>query len=122
MCLWIPIISVIDGRICRELGWLQYPALEQCCGDNVWYKIGTTCHILLYTKDVVYVHNHAYFGKAEWDEHYNKMFNNDKEKIKDDWQIYMHWLKYEYWDDCLKIKRLLEDNDARYRLRTKVAT
>lgn len=117
-----PIISVIDGRIIREIGWLQYPKLNQCCGDNVWYMLGTRCENLLYNKNVVYVHNHAYFGKAEMDEHYHKILDNNAENAKKDFKIYMKWLKYDIPLDTLKIKNLIRDNNGKFALKSKIKT
>jgi len=115
-----PIISVIDGRICRELGWLQYPKLDQCCGDNVWHMFGVACKNLLYIKDVIYIHNHAVFGKVPMDEHYHKRLDNNYEEIVKDHKIYMNWAKYERMNDVKKVRGLIDRNNGKFKLRNTI--
>lgn len=100
-----PITSVIDGDICRELGWLQYPELIHSCGDNIWFWIGKRANCLYHDGKYHTVHMSPYFDKCEADETFNKCNAQDNQE---DYYIYKEWLKYKCGKEVCKIQRLLK--------------
>ena len=101
----LPTTSVIDGDICRALGWLQMPGLIHLYGDVVWRDIGTTLGILEYHPEVDIEHNHYMNKKADKDETYK--FTNSRGMYERDEQAYILWRITDMKDDILKIRRTL---------------
>lgn len=100
-----PCISVIDSRIPKAVGWLQYPKLEHCCGDNVWYWISRRLKNKVYLDDVIIRHDHYYLLDKEKDDTYKR--SCDMDRIRRDHKTFMNWLKYEIPEDLKKIKESL---------------
>lgn len=105
-----PIISVIDGRICREIGWLQMPEIEGGCGDNCWFILGLQCKNLIYNPNVVFVHNHFAFNKSEMDDTYAPIYGNENSGAMDDYKRFLDWAKYRATRVIKQIKVLLQEN------------
>jgi hypothetical protein len=100
-----PITSVIDGDICRALGWLQFPQLIHSCGDNIWYWIGRRSDIL-YTDDTYHTeHVSPYFGLSEEDETYKNCNAFDN---KQDYYTYKEWLKYKCGKELGIVENLIK--------------
>lgn len=96
-----PITSVIDARIPRCLGWLQYPELKHSAGDNVWYRLACRMNILYIAKDIHYVHKSAYYNDGEADETFNR---TNARTNHGDYLIFKDWLKYKCEADMNTIK------------------
>lgn len=105
-----PIISVIDGRICREIGWLQMPELDGCCGDNCWFLIGLQAKNLLYNPDVVFYHNHQSFGKSEMDDTYSPVYGDNNAGAMEDYRRHCDWARYRMNKVIKSIRQLIEKN------------
>jgi len=97
-----PVTSVIDGDIVRALGWLQMPTLEYLYGDTVWNILGYQADCLKYNKDVIIEHDHFLFG-AKSDNIYEK--TNHKDQYTKDNNAFANWLRDNFQNDLLKIKR-----------------
>lgn len=105
-----PIISVIDGRICRALNWLQMPELDGCCGDNVWFWIGIQARNLIYNKNVIFYHNHQAFGKSEMDDTYLPVYGNNNQGATEDFKKFIDWTKYRASNQIRMVRELIEKN------------
>jgi len=103
-----PITSVIDGRICRALGWLQFPDLVHSCGDNIWYWIGRRSDCLYTDRNYHTDHISPYFGLAEEDETYKKCNAFDN---KQDYYTYKEWLKYKCGKELIIVEKLIKENE-----------
>lgn len=97
-----PIFSVIDGDICRALGWVQLPELIHSCGDNVWYWIARRMNILEIHKDIFYIHKSYYFKDGEEDATFKR--TNVRDSLRNDANVYTRWVKYEINNAIVKIK------------------
>lgn len=100
-----PITSVIDGDICREIGWLQYPELCHSCGDNIWFWIGKRSNCLWHDARYQTEHRSAYFGLGESDETFKRCNAIDN---MEDYYIYKEWLKYKSGREVIKVSNLLK--------------
>jgi len=100
-----PTTSVIDGDICRALGWLQMPSLKHLYGDSVWNVIGHHLNILKYKKEVVIEHEHYMNQKAKKDHIYEK--TNSKEMYKHDDLAFRTWVSENMQSDCQQIRDAL---------------
>lgn len=105
-----PIISVIDGRICRALNWLQMPELDGGCGDNCWYWIGLQAKNLIYNKNVIFYHNHQAFGKSEMDDTYLPVYGDNNAGAVEDFKKFIDWAKYRASPQIKMIRELIEKN------------
>ena len=105
-----PITSVIDGRIIRELGWLQMPELGGGCGDNAWFWIGLRAKNLIYNKNMVYSHNHCEFGMADMDDTYRPIYGDNNAGALEDYKRFIDWAKYRANKDIKIVKDLIEKN------------
>lgn len=102
----MPTISVVDGDICRALGWLQMPKLIHLFGDAVWKIIGSHLNILHYDKNVITNHKHfLYNKKTEKDDIYE--ITNSRDMYIRDGVIFKEWIKQNMNNDCDKIRRIL---------------
>ena len=99
---------VVDGDICRELGWLELPSLHCLCADCVWHHIGEQLNILRYDPQVIIEHHHFLAKKSEKDHSYDR--TNSKEMINRDRNTFRDWRS-----DCKEhltlIKELLEERE-----------
>jgi len=100
-----PITSVIDGDMCRAVGWIQYPELIHSAGDNIWYWIGRRGNCLYVDRKYHTVHNSAYFGRGEADETFKRCNAMDNKK---DYYTYIEWLKYKSGNEICKIESLIK--------------
>lgn len=105
-----PIISVIDGRICRALNWLQMPELDGGCGDNCWFWIGLQAKNLIYNKNVIFYHNHQALDKAEMDETYAPVYSDNNAGAIEDYSRFVDWAKYRASPQIKMIRELIEAN------------
>lgn len=105
-----PIISVIDGRIVRELNWLQMPELDGGCGDNCWFWIGLQAKNLIYQDSIYFVHNHEAFGKSEMDDTYAPIYANNNEGALEDYRRFADWARYRSKLIIKQIRDLIEKN------------
>jgi hypothetical protein len=104
-----PITSVIDGDICRALGWLQFPPLVHSCGDNIWYWIGRRSDCLHTDRQYHTDHMSPYFGKGEEDETYKKCNAFDN---KQDYYTYKEWLKYQCGKELTIVDKLIKEKGS----------
>ena len=100
-----PCLMVVDSRLPKAIGWLMYPKLEHCCGDNFWYWIADRLKILKYHSDVIIRHDHYLLVGKEKDDTYKR--SNNMDRMKRDWKTHINWLKYEINDDLDKIRRVI---------------
>lgn len=105
-----PIINVVDGRICRELNWLQMPELDGCCGDNAWFIIGLQAKNLIYNPNVIFYHNHQAFGKVEMDDTYKVIYGDNNAGAMEDYRRFTDWAKYRANPLIKNIRQLIEKN------------
>ena len=102
----MPTISVIDGDICRAVGWLQMIKLIHLYGDCVWKVIGERLKILYYDKNVIINHKHfLYNHRIEKDSTYAK--TNSHDMYVTDGHAFEIWVRDEMINDCNKIKEIL---------------
>lgn len=113
--LGFPIISVIDARIIRALGWLQMPETEGCCGDNSWFFIGLQARNLVLVKGHQFTHHHCEFYKREhgvekMDDTYRPVYANDNAGAKEDFARFEDYARYRAKKDIKMIKDLIQAN------------
>lgn len=105
--LGFPVISVIDADICKKLGWLQFPGISHCGGDNVWWWIGKRLKILYFDPCVVFIHRNPFICNEERDDTFLRI--NNGEAIKKDSDVVKNWVKYSIKDDLNKLKTLSKE-------------
>lgn len=102
----MPTTSVIDGNIVRAVDWLQMPTTRYLYGDCAWKALGEATQSLKYVPEVLIKHNHFLFDKSiKQDDTYKK--TNSQEMYELDDQAFHLWLKSGFYEDCLKIKKLI---------------
>ena len=67
----------MSGAIVRQLGGMVPPGMIHMYLDNFWMKLGNDLGALIYLPDVILEHLHPVAGKAEMDELYATV-NNDE--------------------------------------------
>lgn len=80
----------ISSPIVLALGWMALPGAKHLFLDNTWMTLGSSMSRLIYVPQVVIEHVHPYFGKAEWDEGYEKA--NSTTMVTHDRLVYEAWV------------------------------
>lgn len=101
--LGFPVTSVIDAEICKAVGWLQYPKLSHCMGDNVWWHIGKRLKIMHFDPQVIYYHENPFIVTSEKDATFDRV--NNPEIIAKEVRAFNQWFRYEIDNDLEKIRK-----------------
>ena len=73
----LPTAVMMSTNIIKVLGFMAPPQLIHMFMDNFWKDAGNRLGALFYFKDVIIEHMHAYAGKAELDEMYLSVNNEE---------------------------------------------
>lgn len=84
-----PTAVFMSSVIARTLGWLALPTTSHQWADDGWKRLGQQAGVLRYMPDVVVEHLHPAVQKAEWDDTYRSVF--DDERAKSDYEGFMAW-------------------------------
>lgn len=102
----LPTSVVITSDIVRALGWFSPPGLFHMYMDNAWLALGEGLQRLVYMPSVVVEHLHPMAGKADWDQGY-KDVNNDNVYAHDR-AVLERWLQGDYMADLARVKAAIE--------------
>lgn len=85
----IPTQVFIRSEIVRALGWFCLPGAHHLYLDNTWSDLGWGAETMAYMDGVVIEHAHAFYGKSEMDEGYQRV--NAPEMYSHDAAVYQRW-------------------------------
>jgi hypothetical protein len=100
-----PTAVFMSSEIARALGWLALPATTHQWADDGWKALGTELGLLRFVPIIV-EHLHPVVGKAEWDDVYRSVF--DDERAKADFEGYSAWLERGLEDDAARVRAALD--------------
>lgn len=84
-----PTAVFMSAEVYRALGWLALPVTRHQWADDGWKRVGAGAGVLRYMPDVIIEHMHPAAGKAEWDEGYARVF--DEDRAREDYEAFMRW-------------------------------
>lgn len=84
-----PSAVFMSSSIAKALGWLALPATTHQWADDGWKRLGQATGTLRFLEGVVFEHEHPGVGKAEWDDTYRAVF--DDERAKADFEGFTGW-------------------------------
>lgn len=85
----LPTSAFFHGDTLRAVGYVAPPGMRHMYIDNVWGDLGRGIDRLYYMPDLSVEHVHPAAGKAEWDEQYLRV-NNDESYARD-LGVYEEW-------------------------------
>lgn len=85
------ILTVMGINLYKKLGHLYHPDYESVYCDNQLTEMCRKMGKYHYVNKILYVHNHAIWGKAEWDDLYR--YNERPEVYKKDHETYLRHKK-----------------------------
>lgn len=83
-------VYFVRSSVVSRLGWLLPPMLEHLYADYAVTELAKRAGTYLYLPDVIIEHAHPYAGKAEWDDRY-KAVNNQEQDQRDRTAFYSWW-------------------------------
>lgn len=86
-----PSAVFMSSAIAKALDWLALPATTHQWADDGWKRLGQSTGSLRYMPDVIVEHLHPAVGKAEWDETYASVFQD--ERAKSDFEGFTRWVE-----------------------------
>jgi hypothetical protein len=97
----------MSSSIAQALGWLALPATTHQWADDGWKRLGQATGCLRYMDGVVFEHEHPAVGKADWDDTYKGVFND--ERAKSDYEGFIGWVESGGLDrDAVAVREILE--------------
>jgi len=87
----IPTQVFITSDIIQALGYFCLPGAYHLYLDNTWADLGNGAECLYYLPDTIIEHAHAFYGKAQMDEGYERV--NHPSMYQHDAQIYRKWVE-----------------------------
>jgi hypothetical protein len=84
-----PSAVFMSSPIARALGWLALPATTHQWADDGWKRLGQVTDTLRFMPDVIVEHMHPGVNKAEFDDTYRSVF--DEERAKRDYEGFTAW-------------------------------
>lgn len=101
----LPTAVMMSTNIIKALGFMSPPTLIHMFMDNFWKVMGEHLDAIDYFDEIIIEHMHAYAGKAELDEMYLSV--NNEEVGSHDAQKYGEYVSNQLAGDVVKVKDYL---------------
>lgn len=86
-----PSAVFMSSVIAKALGWLALPATTHQWADDAWKSLGQQAGCLRFMERVIVEHEHPAVGKADWDDTYKAVFND--QRAASDYAGFMGWVE-----------------------------